>query len=106
MDFQERYLKEILTLNVKFSFKKTSSSFIFKSYVFFFDISYTKSMDRALSRWNAKVQSLIQTLFISGVFSECDSVEEQTEWEHRNVHLLYEQGIFTSFVELLSMETE
>ena len=45
-------------------------------------------------------------MFISGVFSECDSVEQQTEWEHRNVHLLYEEGIFTSFVELLSMETE
>lgn len=52
------------------------------------------------------LQFLIQILFISGVFSECDSVEQQTEWEHRNVHLLYEEGIFTSFVELLSMETE
>lgn len=43
---------------------------------------------------------------VQGVFGECDSVEQQTDWEHKNVHMLYEEGIFTSFVELLSMEIE
>ena len=41
-----------------------------------------------------------------GVFGECDTAEQQTEWEHSNVHLVYEHGIFASFVELSSMETE
>ncbi|CAC5386384.1 Striatin-interacting protein 2,Striatin-interacting protein 1,Striatin-interacting protein 1 homolog,Striatin-interacting proteins 2 [Mytilus coruscus] len=43
---------------------------------------------------------------VQGVFGECSTLEDQMEWEHRNVHMLYEQGIFTSFVELLSFQTE
>ncbi|XP_055999344.1 striatin-interacting protein 1 homolog isoform X3 [Ostrea edulis] len=43
---------------------------------------------------------------VQGVYGECIAEEEHRDWTHRNVHLLYEQGLFTSFVELLSMEIE
>ena len=41
-----------------------------------------------------------------GVFDECGSEAQQSELTKINVHLLYEQGLFFSFIELLCMEVE
>ena len=45
-------------------------------------------------------------LLISGIYGEFLTKEEQMECTRYNVHLMYEQGLFFSFVELLSMEVE
>ena len=49
---------------------------------------------------------LTQKLFVIGVFGECDTEDLQREWTVTNVHMLYEEGLYFSFVELLSMEIE
>lgn len=42
----------------------------------------------------------------SGVFDECDTETDVLYWSRHNVFLLYEMGIFTALLELLSMEIE
>ncbi|KAJ8301772.1 hypothetical protein KUTeg_020759 [Tegillarca granosa] len=42
----------------------------------------------------------------TGVFGECSTDEEQLDWSYTNVHMIYEQGLFPSFVELLAIEIE
>ncbi|KAJ8301773.1 hypothetical protein KUTeg_020760 [Tegillarca granosa] len=42
----------------------------------------------------------------TGVFGECNTDEEQLDWSYTNVHMIYEQGLFPSFVELLAIEIE
>lgn len=39
-----------------------------------------------------------------GCWAEVQSDEEQREWTRKNVMLLYEAGIFPTFVELLNIE--
>lgn len=39
-----------------------------------------------------------------GCWTEVQSDEEQREWTRKNVMLLYEAGIFPTFVELLNIE--
>lgn len=41
-----------------------------------------------------------------GAFDECDSEADVLRWSRHNVFLLYEMGIFTALLELLSMEIE
>ena len=43
---------------------------------------------------------------LTGVFGEVDSDEEHLDQVHKNARLVYEFGIFNSFVELLGMELE
>ncbi|XP_045164509.1 striatin-interacting protein 1-like isoform X1 [Mercenaria mercenaria] len=43
---------------------------------------------------------------VQGVFDECGSEAQQAELIKANVHILYEQGLFFSFIELLCMEVE
>ena len=43
---------------------------------------------------------------LTGVFGEVDSEEEHLEQVQKNTRLVYEFGIFNSFVELLGMELE
>lgn len=43
---------------------------------------------------------------VQGVFGECSTDEEQLDWSYTNVHMIYEQGLFPSFVELLAIEIE
>lgn len=47
-------------------------------------------------------------LFLSppGVFDECDTEVNVLLWSRHNVFLLYDMGIFTALLELLSMEIE
>lgn len=42
----------------------------------------------------------------SGVFDECDTEVDVLHWSRHNVFLLYDMGIFTALLELLSMEIE
>lgn len=42
----------------------------------------------------------------SGVFDECDTEVDVLHWSRNNVFLLYDMGIFTALLELLSMEIE
>ena len=49
---------------------------------------------------------MIHLNYISGVFGECETEDEHADWVHINIHLLYQHGLFTSFVELLAMEIE
>lgn len=41
-----------------------------------------------------------------GVFDECDTEADVLQWSRHNVFLLYDMGIFTALLELLSMEIE
>lgn len=41
-----------------------------------------------------------------GVFDECDTEVDVLHWSRHNVFLLYDMGIFTALLELLSMEIE
>uniref|UniRef100_A0A6Q2XQF4 Striatin interacting protein 2 n=1 Tax=Esox lucius TaxID=8010 RepID=A0A6Q2XQF4_ESOLU len=41
-----------------------------------------------------------------GVFAECDSDTDVIRWSRHNVFLLYDMGIFTALLELLSMEMD
>lgn len=41
-----------------------------------------------------------------GVFDECHTEADVLQWSRHNVFLLYEMGIFTALLELLSMEIE
>ncbi|XP_077450541.1 striatin-interacting protein 1 homolog isoform X2 [Stigmatopora argus] len=41
-----------------------------------------------------------------GVFDECDTEADVLRWSRRNVFLLYDMGIFTALLELLSMEID
>ncbi|KAM9771714.1 striatin-interacting protein 1 homolog isoform 3-T3 [Syngnathus typhle] len=41
-----------------------------------------------------------------GVFDECDAEADVLRWSRRNVFLLYDMGIFTALLELLSMEID
>ncbi|XP_050412455.1 striatin-interacting protein 1 homolog isoform X1 [Patella vulgata] len=56
------------------------------------------------NRRTSAVQAFLY--IVQGVFGECDNEESQSEWSRRNVFLLYDQGLFSSFVELLAMEIE
>ena len=42
---------------------------------------------------------------VQGVFYEC-STKDQVMWSHENVFLLYEKGVFQSFVQILCMEID
>lgn len=42
----------------------------------------------------------------AGVFDECDTEADVLQWSRHNVFLLYDMGIFTALLELLSMEIE
>ncbi|XP_064605544.1 striatin-interacting protein 1 homolog isoform X2 [Liolophura sinensis] len=55
-------------------------------------------------RRTAAVRSILY--LCQGNFGDCENEEEQAMWARNNVFLLYEVGIFSSFVELLSMEVE
>lgn len=50
-------------------------------------------------------QSLL-SLVAPGVFDECDAEADVLHWSRHNVFLLYDMGIFTALLELLSMEIE
>lgn len=41
-----------------------------------------------------------------GAFAEVLSDQEQQQWTRTNVMMLYEAGVFTTFVELLNFEIE
>lgn len=41
-----------------------------------------------------------------GVFDECDTEVDVLHWSRHNIFLLYDMGIFTALLELLSMEME
>ncbi|KTG45854.1 hypothetical protein cypCar_00015869 [Cyprinus carpio] len=41
-----------------------------------------------------------------GVFDECDTETDVLYWSRHNVFLLYDMGIFTALLELLSMEID
>ncbi|XP_061663544.1 striatin-interacting protein 1 homolog isoform X2 [Syngnathoides biaculeatus] len=41
-----------------------------------------------------------------GVFDECDTEADLLRWSRQNVFLLYDMGIFTALLELLSMEID
>lgn len=41
-----------------------------------------------------------------GAYDECDSEADVLRWSRHNVFLLYDMGIFTALLELLSMEIE
>jgi len=43
---------------------------------------------------------------VQGVFDECATCQEQEAWSSDNVFLLYENGLFQIFVQLLHMEME
>ncbi|KAL3853320.1 hypothetical protein ACJMK2_016869 [Sinanodonta woodiana] len=43
---------------------------------------------------------------VQGVFGECEKEDQQRENARKNVHMMYEEGLFSSIVELLSMEIE
>lgn len=54
-----------------------------------------------------RLKGLRAVLYLAqGVFDECECEEEQQYWERQNCFLLYENGIFEVFLELLSMEIE
>lgn len=48
----------------------------------------------------------LSTRFLPGVFDECDTEVDVLHWSRHNVFLLYDMGIFTALLELLSMEIE
>ncbi|CDQ69878.1 unnamed protein product [Oncorhynchus mykiss] len=41
-----------------------------------------------------------------GVFDECDTDTDVLHWSRHNVFLLYDMGVFTALLELLSMEMD
>ena len=47
-----------------------------------------------------------RTVSHSGVNGEVETEDEHSDWVRTNTHMLYEHGLFTSFVELLAMEIE
>ncbi|XP_033744924.1 LOW QUALITY PROTEIN: striatin-interacting protein 1-like [Pecten maximus] len=54
-------------------------------------------------RFNALMALLY---LLQGVHGECEAEDQQRDWVMTNVHMLYEQGLFISFAEVLSMEIE
>lgn len=52
------------------------------------------------------VKMFLLTSFSPGVFDECDTEVDVLHWSRHNVFLLYDMGIFTALLELLSMEIE
>lgn len=53
-----------------------------------------------------KLESKFLMLSPPGVFDECDTEVDVLHWSRHNVFLLYDMGIFTALLELLSMEIE
>ncbi|XP_046580531.1 striatin-interacting protein 1 homolog isoform X1 [Haliotis rubra] len=54
-----------------------------------------------------RLKAIQATLYLAqGVFGECESEDHQEVWARKNVYLLYDQGLFVSFVELLAMEID
>jgi len=45
-------------------------------------------------------------LHLPGVFAECNTEEDQKTHTYENVFLLYELGVFSVLIQLLSMEIE
>lgn len=52
------------------------------------------------------VKMFLFTSLSPGVFDECDTEVDVLHWSRHNVFLLYDMGIFTALLELLSMEIE
>lgn len=60
-----------------------------------------------MSQRLVRLKALRATLYLlQGVFGECESEEEQQQWERANAFLLYSHGVYSVFVEILNMEME
>lgn len=57
-----------------------------------------------MERRMSAIQSVLY--LVQGVFGECETEENQQYWSKKNVYLLYDLGLFTSFVQLLHLEME
>lgn len=51
-------------------------------------------------------QTFMFCFFYPGVFDECDTEVDVLHWSRHNIFLLYDMGLFTALLELLSMEIE
>lgn len=60
-----------------------------------------------MSTKSVRMKAVRCALYLAqGCFAEVQSDHEQQHWTRNNVKLLYEMGLFTVFVELLSYEIE
>ncbi|XP_035677679.1 striatin-interacting protein 1-like isoform X1 [Branchiostoma floridae] len=59
------------------------------------------------TRRERRIRSMRSLLYLAqGVFGECETEADQLKWARHNVFLLYDCGVFSACVELLSMEIE
>lgn len=60
-----------------------------------------------LSKKSLRMKAARTVLYLAqGCFAEVQSDHEQQQWTRNNVKLLYEMGLFATFVELLNYEIE
>lgn len=60
-----------------------------------------------MSKRTVRMKAARSILYLAqGCFAEVQSDQEQQQWTRTNVMLLYELGIFSTFVELLNLEIE
>lgn len=60
-----------------------------------------------LSKKTLRMKAARSILYLAqGCFAEVQSDHEQQQWTRTNVRMLYELGLFSAFVELLSYEIE
>uniref|UniRef100_A0A4W5P582 Striatin interacting protein 2 n=1 Tax=Hucho hucho TaxID=62062 RepID=A0A4W5P582_9TELE len=86
-------------------------------------VSFTLSLSLCSEQQRAYVMRLLDALEVTdrdkrlkvarailylaqGVFDECDTDADVIHWSRHNVFLLYDMGIFTALLELLSMEID
>lgn len=60
-----------------------------------------------MSQRSVRMQAAKSILYlVQGVFGECLTLDKQAELSRANVFLLYNYGVFYTFVQLLNMEIE
>lgn len=60
-----------------------------------------------LSQKSLRMKAARTVLYLAqGCFAEVQSDQEQQQWTRQNVKMLYELGLFSTFVELLNYEIE
>uniref|UniRef100_A0A8C6KNL3 Striatin interacting protein 2 n=1 Tax=Nothobranchius furzeri TaxID=105023 RepID=A0A8C6KNL3_NOTFU len=59
-----------------------------------------------ISLINHRNDQFLCPTFLLGVFDECDTEVDVLHWSRHNIFLLYDMGLFTALLELLSMEID
>lgn len=60
-----------------------------------------------MSQRSVRMQAARSILYlVQGIFGECLTLDQQADYSRANIFLLYDYGIFYTFVQLLNMEIE